>query len=106
MSDLTIDLTAAYLLSAPSVPKEASAMALARAQSGERITASVAKEILGSLRSKSERSEQTSSDEWQTGKLWGQLLEVLETFRRQWDPHQVAVLARQLRDFADSLEEK
>lgn len=51
ISDLRIDPTAAYLLAAPSAPEEASEAAVARAQGGERITVSVAKQILDALRS-------------------------------------------------------
>lgn len=106
MSFLKIDLTAAYMLASPSAPEEASVEALQRAKSGERITTSVAKDILGSFREMPYRRERASSAERPMGKLWGQLLEVLELIRRQWDPRQVRVLARQLRDFADSLEEE
>jgi hypothetical protein len=106
LSELSIEPTAAYLLAAPSAPQEASVAALERAQRGERITASVAREILNSFRKEPERRESASSVEVPAGRLWRQLLEVLESFRRQWDPRQVSVLARQLRDFADSLEEK
>ncbi len=104
IADLPIDPTAAYLLAAPSTPEAAIATALRRAQNGERITASRVKEILGAFRSKSERRKPASSSEWPTGKLWGPLLEALESFRRRRDLRQIAVLARQLRDFADSLE--
>ena len=105
MSVMRIDLTAAYLLAAPTAPREASATALQRAQSGERITTSVAREILSNFRSKPERREKISSVEWPTGKLRGQLLDMLESVRQKWNPQQYSVLARQLRDFADSLEE-
>jgi hypothetical protein len=44
--------------------------------------------------------------EWPMGKLRGELLEALESFRQRWEPRQFAVLARQLRDFADSLQEQ
>lgn len=106
ISELRIEPTAAYLLASPSVPPEASMAALQRAQRGERITAVVAKEILSSFRRKPERRENASSGELLTGRLWGRLLEVLESFRHQWEPRHVSVLARQLRDFADSLEAK
>ena len=106
MSFLKIDLTAAYLLASPSVPEEASATALQRAEEGERIRTSVAREILAHFRSEPKRRERASSAEWPTRKLRGRLLEMLESFRRQWNPREFSVLARQLRDFADSLEEK
>lgn len=106
MSVLEIDLTAAYLLTAPSVPEEASTAALQRAGNGERITVSVAGEILGSFRRKPVHRERASSAEWPARKLRGELLEALESFRRRCEPQQLAVLAQQLRDFADSLQEK
>jgi hypothetical protein len=106
MSVMRIDLTAAYMLAAPTAPQKASEAALQRAQSGERITTSIAKKILSNLRTKLEHRERGSSSEWPSGKLRGELLEMLESFRRRWSPGEVSVLARQLRDFADSLEEK
>jgi hypothetical protein len=105
MSDLPFDPTAAYLLAAPSAPEEASSVALERAENGERITFSVAKEILGKLRNKPGRRTRRLSH-LPDGKLLGQLLESLESFRQRWDPRQVSVLARQLREFADSLEDE
>jgi len=105
MSVLPIDPTAAYLLAAPSAPQAASEIALHRAQSGERITVSVAKEILATLGNKpAHRGAKRPA--LPDGKLLGQLLESLESFRQRWDPRLFSVLARQLRDFADSLEEK
>lgn len=106
VSILKIDLSAAYLLAAPSVPQEASAAALERAERGERITRTVAKEILSRFGQQSGHPERGSSAERPTGKLWGQLLETLESFRQRWNPRQLDVLARQLKDFADSLLEK
>jgi hypothetical protein len=105
ISDLRIDSTAAYLLAAPSAPAEASEVALRRAVNGECVTASVAKEILGTLRKKSKRRRRKAPAA-PTGKLRGQLLEALETFRQSWDPCEFSALAGQLRDFADSLEEQ
>jgi hypothetical protein len=103
ISDLRIDPTAAYLLAAPSAPPQASEIALRRAGNGERVTGSVAKEILGTLRKQPPQRRRKASAS-PPAKLRGQLLEALETFRQRWDPDEVAALARQLRDFADSLE--
>lgn len=105
MSILRIDPTAAYLLAAPSVPPEASEIALERAQNGERITVSVAKGILGALENKPVHRVR-KSPALPDNKLLGQLLESLESFRERWSPRQYPVLARQLREFADSLEEE
>src|ERR1700730_8676906 len=52
IADLTIEPTAAYLLAAPSVPDEARQMAVERAEAGEQITTSVAKEIVAETRKK------------------------------------------------------
>jgi hypothetical protein len=105
IADLRIEPTAAYLLAAPSAPEAASERALQRAADGERITVSVAQDILGSLRTRPVRSERTSSRQLPATKLLGELLASLESFRRRWDARQVSLLARQLREFADSLEE-
>jgi hypothetical protein len=105
IADLRIDPTAAYLLAAPSAPEEASEMAVERAENGERITVSVAREILGTLR-KQPIPRAARPPELPTGRLLGHLLEALESFRRRWAPQELALLARQLRDFADSLEER
>jgi hypothetical protein len=104
ISDLRIDPTAAYLLAAPSVPEAASEAALQRAEFGERITVAIAREILGTLRNRPPPRSRASSAEQPPGKLLGLLLESLESFRRRWDPPHVSVLARHLREFADSLE--
>ena len=105
MSIIKIDPTAAYLLAAPSAPLAASEIALERAENGERITVSVAKGILGTLGKKPVRRGD-KSPALPDSKLLGHLLETLESLRRCWHPRLHTVLARQLRDFADSLEEK
>lgn len=103
ISELRIDPTAAYLLAAPSAPEEASAAALQRAANGERITVAVAKQILVKLRPK-QSPQLPRQPQLPTDKLLGQLLESLESFRRRWNPRQLSLLARQLREFADSLQ--
>lgn len=105
VSDLRIDPTAAYLLTAASAPEEAIAVAVERAQRGERITVSLARGILDKLRKKPRRPARREPA-LPAAKLLGQLLEVLESFRQRWEPRQVALLARQLHDFADSLEKR
>src|SRR5207248_9850901 len=52
ISDLTIQPTAAYLLAAPSAPDEARQQAIERAEAGEEITTSVAREIMAESRQK------------------------------------------------------
>ena len=77
MSDLEIEPTAFYLLAAPSTPFEARQIALERAQSGERITPGIAKEIIWSAKEKplgtgsSFRSEATAD----------RLMKILKRFR-------------------------
>ena len=106
ISDLHIEPTAAYLLAAPSVPEAASEAAIQRAESGERITGSVAKEIVRKVRNRAVPCKTTRQSTLPEGKLLGQLLESLESFRRRWNPRQFPELAQHLREFADSLEEE
>jgi hypothetical protein len=100
IADLTIQPTAAYLLAGPSVPDEAREKAVERAEAGEQITTAVAKQILAETRKKKRPRRQKSV---QTDKLSGRLGKVLERYRDRWDPKELAELARQLREFADSL---
>jgi hypothetical protein len=101
IADLTIQPTAAYLLAAPSVPDEARQLALERAESGEKITTSVAREIVAETKKKKRprRQKQVPPD-----KLATRLVRVLEGYRERWNPKELAELARQLREFADGLE--
>jgi hypothetical protein len=101
ISDLRIDPTAAYLLAAPSAPDEAREAAVERAESGERITAKVAKKILAEERKKPAKRGKKAT----AGELGEQLLKALERFRDKWNPKEVSDLASKLRDFADSLEQ-
>ncbi len=105
IADLTIDPTAAYLLARPSVPEEAVTVAVRRAEKGERVTVAVAREILSKVQKMPHQHHERSTAALPARKLLGQLLESLESFRQHWNPRQVSVLARELREFADSLEE-
>src|SRR5262249_26841287 len=100
IADLTIQPTAAYLLAAPSVPDEAREKAVERAEAGEQITTAVAKEILAEARRKKRPKRQKALP---TDKLVGRLAKVLERYRDRWDPKALPELARQLREFADTL---
>ena len=100
ISEMKIDPTAAYLLAAPSAPDEARENAIKRAEEGDRITTKVAKQILAKFRKKTARKGKALS----AGKLGPRLTKVLERFRDRWNPKEAAELARQLREFADSLE--
>ena len=101
ISDLTIQPTAAYLLAAPSAPDEARQQAIERAEAGEEITTSVAKEILAETRKKRRprREKAIPAD-----KLTLRLVRVLERYKERWNPKELADLAQQLREFADALE--
>ena len=101
ISDLTIQPTAAYLLAAPSAPDEARQQAIERAEAGEEITTSVAKEILAETRKKRRprREKAIPAD-----KLALRLVRVLERYKERWNPKELADLAQHLREFADALE--
>jgi hypothetical protein len=101
IADLTIQPTAAYLLAAPSVPDEAREKAIERAEAGEQITTVVAKEILAETRKRKRPRRQKSLA---IDKLSGRLVKALERYRDRWDPKELMELARQLREFADSLD--
>jgi hypothetical protein len=100
IADLTIQPTAAYLLAAPSVPDEARKAALERAEAGEQITTSVAKEIVAQTKKKRPRRRKALPPE----KLATRLVRVLEQYRERWNPKELSELARHLREFADGLE--
>lgn len=103
IADLTIQPTAAYLLAAPSVPDEAREKAIERAEAGEQITTAIAKEILAEARKK-KRPKRRKTVEIE--KMRGQLVKALERYRDRWDPKELAELARELREFADALDEQ
>ncbi|HEY7157091.1 MAG TPA: DUF3102 domain-containing protein [Gemmataceae bacterium] len=101
IADLPIQPSAAYLLAAPSVPDEAREKAVEKAEAGEEITFAAAREIVAEVRKKKRpRRQKTMPAE----KLAGRLVTVLERYRDRWEPKELAVLARQLRKFADSLD--
>jgi gas vesicle protein len=101
IADLPIQPSAAYLLAAPSVPDEAREKAVEKAEAGEEITFATAKEIVAEARKKKRpRRQKTISAD----KLAGRLVAVLERYRDRWETKELAELARQLREFADSLD--
>lgn len=102
ISDLTIQPTAAYLLAAPSTPDEARELAIERAEKGEQITTAIAKEILAETRRK-RRPRKTKA--LAADKLGLRLSNVLERYRQRWNQKELSELAKQLREFADALEE-
>jgi hypothetical protein len=100
ISDLTIQPTAAYLLAAPSVPDEARQVAIEKAEAGEAITTAVAKEIVAQAKKKGRRRAKPVPAD----KLGLRLGRVLERYKERWHPDELTELARQLREFADTLE--
>jgi hypothetical protein len=101
IADLPIQPSAAYLLAAPSVPDEAREKAIEKAEAGEEITFAAAKEIVAEARKRKRPRRQKTIP---ADKLAGRLVAVLERYRDRWDPKELSELARQLRDFADSLD--
>jgi gas vesicle protein len=101
IADLPIQPSAAYLLAAPSVPDEARQKAVEKAEAGEEITFAAAKEIVAEARKKKRPRRQKTIP---ADKLAVRLVAVLERYRDRWDQRELAELARQLREFADSLE--
>jgi len=101
IADLPIQPSAAYFLAAPSVPDEARQKAVEKAEAGEEITFATARVIVAEARKKKRprRHKTMPSD-----KLAGRLVNVLERYRDRWEPKELAELARQLREFADSLD--
>jgi hypothetical protein len=80
LASLPIQPTAAYLLAGPTVPETAREVAIERAEGGEQITPSVAKEIVAELRKKKRPKRQRVLP---TDKLSGQLLKSLELWRNR-----------------------
>ncbi len=100
LADLELDLTAAYLLAAPSTPDRARTLALERAENGEHITYASAQDIIteaGSRRKQGQPSRHGDHSRKRTLKALGRL-------KRQWPGEKAQELARLLREFADSLE--
>ena len=79
IADLRIAPNAACLLAAPSAPDEARQAAVERAESGETISAKVAKEILAETRKKgAKKSKRVPTEE-----LGPRLVKVLERYRKR-----------------------
>jgi hypothetical protein len=97
---LPIQLSAAYLLAAPSVPDNAKEVAIKKAQAGVKITVPVLREIVAQAR-KQKRPKR--KEPLPAQKLGPRLLKMLEGYRDRWDPKELDELVKQLRDFADSL---
>jgi hypothetical protein len=102
ISDLRIAPTAAYLLAAPSAPDEAREAAMKLAEEGTPVTAKIAKEILAKERKKPARRRRAGA----SSELGAKLTKILARYRERWNPKELPALARQLREFADSLEQE
>ena len=101
-AELPIQPSAAYLLAAPAVPDEARQVAIEKAEAGEEITFTTAKEIVAEAKKARPRRPKKLSTE----KLSLRLGSVLERYKERWDSKELAALARQLREFADGLEKE
>jgi len=99
-ADLPIQPSAAYLLAAPAVPDSARQVAIEKAEAGEEITFSTAKEIVAEAKKKGKKKTKPVPAD----KLAVRLVNVLDRFRERWNQKELAELARQLREFADELE--
>ena len=99
-ADLPIQPSAAYLLAAPAVPDSARQVAIEKAEAGEEITFSAAKEIVAEAKKKGKKKAKAVPAD----KLGLRLVNVLERYKERWNQKELAELARQLREFADELE--
>jgi hypothetical protein len=100
MSDLHITTTALYHLAAPSTPFAARQIAIDRATAGERITPAVATQIIASVRRASSRKQKLRP----TGRLAQALRLVLKRFQKQFGADRALEFARELHEYASSLE--
>ena len=102
LAELPIQPSAAYLLAAPSVPDEARQTAIEKAEAGEEITFTSAKVIVAEARKKKRPRRQKPLP---AAKLGGRLVKSLERYKERWNPDELSELARQLREFADALDQ-
>jgi hypothetical protein len=102
ISDLRIQPTAAYLLAAPSTPDEARETAVKRAEQGELITASIAKELVTMSRKRQRRRRQGSS----VDSLRARLGKSLVLYRMRWQREHLTEMADCLREFAAELDKR
>ncbi len=99
VADLGLDLTAAYLLAAPSTPERARTLALERAEKGEHITYAVAQDIVAQTKSQPEHDRPSLRRAYARR----QTFRALDRLKRRWPEEQAEELAQLLREFADSL---
>jgi Protein of unknown function (DUF3102) len=111
---LNIPRSAAYLLAAPSAPEQARQEAVSRARAGEYISPAIAREILARQKNKTgQKGGRTGASRRQkeakavpADRLSMRLARALDGWRQRWDPKSLSELARKLREFADSLDER
>lgn len=99
-ADLPIQPSAAYLLAAPAGPDEAREVAIEKAEAGEEITFATARKIVAEARKKRRPRQQKALP---SDKLGLRLMKSLERYKERWNPKELSELARQLREFADTL---
>jgi hypothetical protein len=92
---------AAYLLAAPAVPDEARQVAIEKAEAGEEITFTTAKEIVAEAKKKKRPRRRKTVP---TDKLALRLVRALERYKERWNPDDLSEFARHLREFAEALE--
>jgi hypothetical protein len=91
-ADLPIQPSAAYMLAAPAVPDSARQVAIEKAEAGEEITFSTAKEIVADAKKKGKKKVKPVPAD----KLAVRLVNVLERYKERWKPDDLAELARHL----------
>ncbi len=101
VADLEVDLTAAYLLAAPSTQERVRAVALERAEHGEHITNATVQDIIAETKSQQNNGQAARRRVHARQRT----LKALDRLRRQWPDGKAQELARLLREFADSLED-
>jgi hypothetical protein len=99
-AELPIQPSAAYLLAAPAVPDEARQVAIEKAEAGEEITFTTAKEIVAEAKKKRRPRRQKAVP---ADKLGVRLIKMLRRYQERW-PGEMSELARHLREFADALD--
>jgi hypothetical protein len=102
-ADIEMDVSAAYLLAAPSTPEEARQEAVKRAEKGERVTHAVASKLVATHKggktqsgAKSRRAEDTAA----------RFRKTLERYRAAWPTRHTEELVQILREFLAELEEQ
>ena len=97
-ADLPIQPSAAYLLAAPAVPDEARQVAIEKAEAGEEITFSAAKEIVAEAKKKGKKkAKPVPADKLGIAARQNRWSGI----RERWNQKELAELAGQLRKFAD-----